>query len=35
MRLSQIDIRELQKAKVAIREALDMLIDNLALQPSN
>jgi uncharacterized 2Fe-2S/4Fe-4S cluster protein (DUF4445 family) len=33
--LSQLDIRELQKAKGAIRAAVDVLLDNLDLQPQD
>ena len=33
--LSQLDIRELQKAKGAIRAAVDVLLANLNLQPEN
>ncbi len=35
LRLSQLDIRELQKAKGAIRAAIDILMDYLDLQPQD
>jgi uncharacterized 2Fe-2S/4Fe-4S cluster protein (DUF4445 family) len=35
LQLSQLDIRELQKAKGAIRAAIDILMDVLSLQPED
>jgi uncharacterized 2Fe-2S/4Fe-4S cluster protein (DUF4445 family) len=35
LQLSQMDIRELQKAKGAIRAAIDILMDELSLQPED
>jgi uncharacterized 2Fe-2S/4Fe-4S cluster protein (DUF4445 family) len=35
LQLSQMDIRELQKAKGAIRAAIDILMDELSLQPDD